>query len=145
MYRHSTDYVRSHGVCACVCKGRLTSDIFLSHSSSYFGCHGFSLNLKLAVLARLAGQDPGSTSIYSSSAGVTGACCHTQLLCGCWVSKLRSSWFGSKHYPLSYLNSPFTSLFDKGFHILSWLVWNLICSPDWHRNSVMLLPQSPAC
>lgn len=58
------------------------SDVLLRHSPHYFLRQILSQNLELSNKPRRAGQqDPGSSHLCLSNAGITDACHHRWLLC----------------------------------------------------------------
>lgn len=86
-----------------------------------------SLNLKLAVLARLAGQQASRICLFPlPKVGVTGTCTHTYVFLGCWRFILRSSCLHSKcSYPLWSTQPSPHSLYQLN------VLHTLVITPYW--------------
>lgn len=114
--------------------------LFIGRPEVRVGCFPLQLREGLSMnwVYQLSSEVQRFTPFHTLSTRVTGMCCRSNFLCGCWGSDLRSSFLSSKHcidwsFPLVYrlssgflkcaLSFVYTQLF---LHIVKWkreLAW----------------------
>lgn len=85
-------------VCLCMCVAAASSGHCFSLPFSTLFSHWAGNSL--FWLGWLVSKPAGSAWFCFSKDGVEDVHCHTLLLCGCWGSKLRSTRWCSRHFPI---------------------------------------------